>query len=238
MRANSAVRNASAVRRCVRPIAVVVLVAWVGAGNCAAQETASAVAAAPVQDEMRHLAFIGKTRKEVGQYEFFTFFRLEKIKEWQDPAMPGMTFAMYGQSGNFKGQVLAAIVSNTADDRIVHASASISRQFIDSPQTGRFARDFAKSFLELAPEPAPPEVGGLWSEVWHGCVGKAANFANQTGKFLPDACPAESQASMAYRVYLGKDAAYRLVAPGASSVFLHNATQGGTSFLQIDIGRE
>ena len=60
-----------------------VCIACVAAGDCLAQgvPVAPGMVAATRQDTMHHIPFIGKTVEEVRQYEFFTFFHLEKVKE-------------------------------------------------------------------------------------------------------------------------------------------------------------
>ncbi|HEX7637014.1 MAG TPA: hypothetical protein VF457_01345 [Burkholderiaceae bacterium] len=186
-------------------------------GKPAAAESSTVAAAV--------MPFVGHKLSEAESSEFVKFFHLAPSPNWPanspDPAYPGRTLTMYGSTGQFGGVATLMLATKSGDDEVIDAGLMVRRNFIDEPGTQMFARDIAKSFLDVSPGAGDPGIRALHHELWE-C---ATHVASDCGS-----------PSIPYEVFLGQGAKARIdVADGY--VMLQNANVVGAPVLFIEGGR-
>lgn len=98
--------------------------------------------------------------------EFVQFFHLQQVFQAPDTAHPGTTLTVLGSTGQFKGVVNLMLTTTDGDPAVTRAGLMVRRDFIDGPATAVFARDVAKSFLEISTGRDVPEVQALHDHLW------------------------------------------------------------------------
>ena len=109
---------------------------------------------------------IGHSIAEAKAGEFVQFFHLQQVLQAPDTAHPGTTLTVLGSTGQFKGVVNLMLTTTDGDPAVTRAGLMVRRDFIDAPATAVFARDVAKSFLELSTGRDAPQVQALHDHLW------------------------------------------------------------------------
>lgn len=181
---------------------------------------------------------LGQTLAEAQRTEFFTFFNLAKTGNQPDVARDGFAFHLFGTKGAFKGNINLIVATRANSDVIATATLMLQRDFIDSPATTRFARDAAKTFVELSPGISTAALQALHERIWTGCSSGLTEYTlDQTG-YAKKPCPPATAESPAYLVFLGKQEKLRIAHPGGY-LMLQNTNKGwGVPVLLVEIGKE
>ncbi|MCE9604656.1 MAG: hypothetical protein K8U03_07100 [Planctomycetia bacterium] len=139
----------------------------------------------------------GKTLAEAKQADLFTFFGLEPL-EGSIELEAGTQFDFRPKAPAFRKLVLLHVIVDDKE-KIRGAELLLERSFIESPQTGRFARDIAKSFLsQLTPDADLKQSTDLINEIMFGGEGNRVVVDPTTIPRLPN------PPTPGYQVFQGK----------------------------------
>ena len=182
-------------------------------------------------------ALLGRSIEEARSSQFFQFFNLTKTNEMADPAHPGLKLTVFGVQGRFKGNVNLLVSTKEGSDEIIDVALMLRRDFVDGP-TSPFARDVAKSFLEIYPDPNFPEIATLRSDIWKGCSQNVQQYTNNgQGSFVRSPCSVEDKPSPSYLTFLGKLEKSRIDSSNGHVMLQNTDKILGVPLLLIDMGR-
>ena len=163
----------------------------------------------------------GATLDEAKRTQFFTWFHLEQT------AADGSKICFQPSGAKFHD--LVKVTVDAPGGAIRGMTVAVKRSFIDGADS-KFARDIAKSFLNLAAYGDGPENSDLTeliNQIWNSPSG------GRTGIIRSDAPQPKlpAQATLAYRVFLGQERSWSDKVAYLQMLTLENRTDAGEGWL-------
>lgn len=165
-------------------------------------------------------AQLGKTLEEVRGDDFWTFFNLKPIDG--SPGGPEGTAAFRPAAGPF-APLVRVTAALDASGRIRAMELTLSREFVDDPANGIFARDIAKSFLRAAmPADDIVDVETLANEIEH--PRETPGYTVMRTKPAPDL---PRNPTPGYEVYLGTSESWSRTLEGSTLRLRNQSGEAG-----------
>ena len=139
----------------------------------------------------------GKTLEQAKEADLFKFFHLGQLPD-SVPLEMGTRYDFRPTAPAFRQLVLLQVLVDRETKQIKGIDALIARSFIDSPQNGVFARDFAKSVLtDFAPSAERKQIETLINEIQFGATGATVIATRPTP-------PLPNPPTPGYQTFLGQ----------------------------------